>query len=384
MAKVLFEVTEDHLETGMRGMPVGYCVTSFVDPQKGLFYCGKPIGELVYWNPMAIIYLLFHGKEGREEQVQDFFSNIKSRSAVSEQVVKQIYSLPREAHPMQLFSSALLFLEMFESRGDYREDCLNVIAKLPHLVACIINHHAGWGETRIPNFDRGYMEGFTEIVNVPNKNSHLTEVFKLFNVLHFDHGGGNLSAFVGKAVASGLEDLIGSLAASMCALSGSRHGSANQVTLAFVKEVFAVAGDGATEADIEAIIRKRLENKQLVFGFGHAVLRVEDPRASIQYEFAAKHFADHPLVKIALHLRRVGPKVLKENPKIANPYPNVDAISGTLLTAAGFDYLDYFTVLFGLARCVGVSIQILYERLEARGGKGTPIIRPKYLYKSRQ
>lgn len=123
---------------------------------------------------------------------------------------------------------------------------------------------------------------------------------------------------------------------------------------------------------------------ELVFGFGHAILRVEDPRARVEYEFINKHYPDHPLVKIATLLRSEGTKVLKENPKIADPYPNVDAVSGTLLTAAGFPYPEYYTVLFGLARTVGISIQIVYEREEARGGKGTPIVRPKYLFKKRQ
>ena len=86
-------------------------------------------------------------------------------------------------------------------------------------------------------------------------------------------------------------------------------------------------------------------------------------------------------MKIAMHLRTEGPKVLKENPKISNPYPNVDAMSGTILTAAGFPYPEYYTVLFGLSRSVGIAIQTVYERLEARGGKGTPIVRPRYLYK---
>jgi citrate synthase len=99
------------------------------------------------------------------------------------------------------------------------------------------------------------------------------------------------------------------------------------------------------------------------------------------YEIAQKDYPDNPLVKIALLLRTEGTKVLKENPKISNPYPNVDAISGTVLSAAGFPYSEYFTVLFGLSRCVGIARQIVYDRLEARGGKGTPIVRPKYLYK---
>jgi citrate synthase len=140
-------------------------------------------------------------------------------------------------------------------------------------------------------------------------------------------------------------------------------------------------GEKATPADVERLIRQKLENNELVFGFGHAVLRVEDPRASVFYEYAKKHFPNDPMVKIALLLRTEGSKVLKENPKISDPYPNVDAISGTVLSAAGFPYPEYFTVLFGLSRCVGIARQIVHDRLEARGGKGTPIVRPKYIYK---
>ena len=189
--------------------------------------------------------------------------------------------------------------------------------------------------------------------------------------------------FVGKAVASGLEDMYGSICAAMCALEGPRHGRANQDCLEFVRGVLTELGEKATAKQVEELIRKRLLEKKLVFGFGHAVLRVEDPRATLQYDFVQKHYPDHPLVKIALLLRTEGSKVLLENPKISDPYPNVDAISGTMLTAAGFAYPEYYTVLFGLSRSIGIAMQIVYERTEARGGKGTPIVRPKYLYKPR-
>ena len=150
-----------------------------------------------------------------------------------------------------------------------------------------------------------------------------------------------------------------------------------------MQEVLQKVGPDATEGQVEQLIRDKLDRGELVFGFGHAVLRVEDPRATVLYDYAQKHYPSHPLVKVAMHLRSAGPKVLAENPKISNPYPNIDAISGVVLSAAGFDYPHYFTALFGLARSIGISIQIVYERLEARGGKGTPIVRPKYLYKSR-
>lgn len=383
MSEILFQVTEENLETGLRGYPCGYCTTSFVDAQKGLFYVGKPLSDLAYQTPEDVISLLYHGKEVSDAEKKQFVADLKKRSALSPKTITAIESLPKEGHPMKLFCAALLVLGMLEGSKDYREDCLNVIAKMPHLVATVINYHAGWGKTPLPQENLGYMENFTNMLQMKQKSKELVDVFTLFNILHYDHGGGNLSAFVGKAVASGLEDMYGSLSASMCALAGPRHGKANQDCLHFVEAVLKEVGENATESEVENLIRKKLGAGELVFGFGHAVLRVEDPRATVQYEYVDKHYASHPLVKIAKHLRTAGPKVLSENPKISSPYPNVDAISGTLLTAAGFHFPEYFTVLFGLSRCIGIAIQIVYERLEARNGKGTPIVRPKYLYKAK-
>ncbi len=380
---VLFEVKEENLETGMRGYPVGYCVTSSVDPERGLFYVGKPLIELATWRPEQVIYLLYHGKEGSKDEIAAFSQDLAKRATCSPELLDHIRKLPRKGHPMKIFCAALLLVGMFEGKNDYREDCLNVIAKMPELVATVINHHAGWSGQKPSQPSLGYMENFTQMVNAPNADQEaLKQVFTLFNVLHYDHGGGNLSTFTGKAVASGLEDMYGSLTAAMTALAGPRHGKANQDCLAFVQEVYEELGDSATEEQVEALIRRRLANDQLVFGFGHAVLRVEDPRATVLFKVAHERYPNNPLVKIASFLRSAGEKVMSENPKIKDPHVNVDSISGTLLSAAGFPYPEYFTVLFGLSRCVGISMQIVYERLVARGGKGTPIVRPKYIFKS--
>lgn len=383
MAEVLMEITTENLETGMRGYPVGYCTTSSVDPLKGLFYKGRPVAELANQTAEQIMYLLFYGKEGERPELRNFIADLGRQSSCPREVLDTIRELPTEAHPMKLFTSALLILGMLKGKTDYREAALDVIAKIPEITATVINHHAGWGGIRPSNPELGYIENFVNMLNVPKANSdHLIEVFRLFNILHYDHGGGNLSAFVGKAIASGLEDLYGSLAGAMAALAGPRHGRANQDSLAFVDGVLDEVGADATSADVETVVRRRLNNGELIFGFGHAVLRVEDPRATLLYEVAQSQYPDYPRVKIARLLREVGPKILKENPKISNPYPNVDAISGTLLSAAGFPYPQYYTVLFGMARVVGIGRQIVYERLEARDGRGTPIVRPKYLYKA--
>jgi len=384
MADVLFEITKDNLETGMRGFPVGYCTTSTVDPTKGLSYAGKPVQDIAFWEPEKAIYLLYYGKEGTPEEVKAFSKDLQKRAKLNPEVVKHIKLLPLVGHPMNLFVVALLICSMFEGKNDYKEDCLNLIAKIPEIAAAVINYHAGWGDAPPSKPELGYIENFTHMLNVPNANKEeLTKIFKLFNVMHMDHGGGNLSTFVGKAVASGLEDMYGSIASALLALAGPLHGRANQDCLEFVQSILKEVGPSATPKDMEDLIRKKLANNELLFGFGHAVLRVEDPRATIFYKVAEEKYPDHPYVKITKLLRAEGSKVLKENPKISDPYPNVDAISGTILSAANFEYPEYFTILFGVARVVGIAIQIVYERTEARGGKGTPIVRPKYLFKQR-
>ena len=135
-----------------------------------------------------------------------------------------------------------------------------------------------------------------------------------------------------------------------------------------------------TADQMEVLMRERLKNGKILYGFGHAVLRKEDTRATLLFEAGEKYFPNHPLVRMGLLIRERGPKVLLENPKIQDPYPNVDLMSGAVLSAAGFPYPQYFTLLFGLSRTVGIARQIVYEMCEARGGKGTPIIRPKYFY----
>ncbi|WP_213105692.1 citrate (Si)-synthase [Candidatus Protochlamydia amoebophila] len=382
MSEVLFEITKESLETGLRGYPVGYCTTSSVDPVKGLFYAGHPVSEIDQWEPEQVIYLLYHGHVGKLEEVSRFSQDLLIRANCSKALIESIEKLPRNIHPMKLFSIALLLASGFEGKNDYHEDYLNLIAKVPEIAATVINHHAGWGKTKRSQPQLGYMENFTQMLNVPNANQQeLARAFKFFNVLHYDHGGGNLSAFVGKAVASGLEDLYGSMSAAMCALAGPRHGKANQDCLTFVHQLVEELGEHSTEEELERLIRAHLDKGELIFGFGHAVLRVEDPRATLLYEVTNQYYASHALVKMAQLLRKVGSKVLQNNPKISDPYPNVDAISGILLTAAGFPCSEYYTVLFGLARVVGIGRQIVYERKEAREGKGTPIVRPKYFFK---
>ena len=382
MNEILFEVTEDNLETGLRGIPVGYCTTSHVDPHEGLFYRGVKVEKLTRLSPEEVMHFLFEGSLDDKSKVASFAASLADLSEPDGHVLALIEKFPKNVHPMKQFSSALLMLSAGKERLDYREQALEIIAKLPKIVSSIINVGEGWKNKRDYDPSLGYIENFVAMLGIPTEDrTSLLDIMKLFHILHMDHGGGNLSTFVGKAVASGLEDMYGSIASAMCALEGPRHGRANQDCLHFVEEAAAAVGERPSPEEVEHFVRERLRAGGLIFGFGHAVLRVEDPRATIFYHYAEKNFPDHPLARMGLLLREAGIKVLKENPKVQDPYPNVDAISGVCLSLSGFDFPRYFTLLFGMSRLVGIARQIVYERLEAREGKGLPIVRPKYIYR---
>ena len=375
--KVLFEVTKGHLDTGMRGIPVGTCRTSFVDPYAGVHYCGYPVGDLAEMDPEDVIFLLYEKRLPNRQESQDFRHELVQRAErMPAGALRVLESLtPGSGHPMDWLAIGIQSLGVAENTGDVRADGLNLIARMPELMATIFRLRGGHGLPTVASEPaRGLVGNFVHLLGKEGEEAEVMEhVLRVFLVLHMDHGGGNLSTFTGKAVSSGWASLYASMASAMNALSGPLHGRANQSCLEFVQRV------GTSDpAEVEACVRAELAAKRPIYGFGHAVLRAEDPRATVQIAVGEKVCPEDENFKIVKTLREVAPRVLGENPKISNPNANVDIASGSLLNYIGFHKPEYYTTFFGWARVAGISAQVLDER-NARGGRGTPIYRPKYI-----
>ncbi|MDA8790292.1 citrate synthase [bacterium] len=374
--EVLLEVTSDHLNTGLRGVPVGTCRTSFVTPTEGVHYCGYPIAELAAFAPEDIIYLLFNKELPTPEQSKLIRSELAARATIPGDVESVLKTLPRDGHPMDWLSVGIHTLGMLETTNDWRADAMNLIARMPRLMGLIFRIRDGRAE-EIPADDpqASLVDRFVNALDLKGVDKEkMTRVISTYLVLHMDHGGGNLSTFSGKAIASGHATLYSSMAGAMNALSGPLHGRANQSCLEFVLRV------GTSDpAEVERFVRAELDAKRPVFGFGHAVLRTEDPRATVQFALGEEICPEDENFKIITALREVAPRVLGENPKISNPNANVDIASGALLHHIGLTDPTYYTTFFGWARVAGIGAQIVDERSVMRDGKGTPIYRPKYI-----
>ena len=301
--------------------------------------------------------------------------DLSSRAEIPGDLESVLSTLPKFGHPMDWLSVGIHTLGMFETTDDWKEDALNLIARMPRLMGLIFRIREG-RDSDIPDDDvsLSLVDRFINTLGLENVDRKImNRVISTYLVLHMDHGGGNLSTFTGKAVASGKATVYSSIAGAMNALSGPLHGRANQSCLEFVLKI----GTSDTN-EVEAFVRAELDAGRPIFGFGHAVLRVEDPRATVQFELGEEICPDDENFKIIRTLREVAPRVLGENPKISNPNANVDIASGALLHHVGLTDPTYYTTFFGWARVAGIGAQIVDERSVFRGGKGVPIYRPKY------
>lgn len=382
---VISEVTIAQTYGGMRGVKSLVCDTSLVEPDKGLIVRGIPIIELTDRTPEDIFYLLCVGELPSDEDVEGIKQEFAAHCDVPDHLYDVLRALPADAHPMDMFITGILALQnesVFAQRYNEGmkkdvyweaalEDSIRLMAKLPAIAAAVYRIRFNKGDL-IPGDSS--LDMSTNFARMLGKNDpEFADLVRLYLVLHCDHEGGNVSAFTSHVVASALSDPYYSVAAGLCGLAGPLHGLANQECLKFLMEILDRFGGKAPSADeLKEYTWEVLNSGRVVPGFGHAVLRETDPRYTAQYEFGKKHFPDDELFKTMSIGFEVIPHVLIEHGKAKNPWPNVDAASGTMLYHYGIDEMLYYTVFFSVSRAMGILSQLITSRAMME-----PITRPK-------
>jgi len=403
LSKEHAEVVVDHVTVGqivggMRDIKSLLTDVSYVDPAEGIRFRGMSIPEVLKALPKArgnkmplvggLYYLLMIGDVPTREQALEVEAEWAARSSVPDYVFKMIKSMPKETHPMTLFSQAVLalqnnsaFARMYHEgmKKDHYwepalEDSLDLTAKLP-VIAAFIYRMKYFGENKKPKYNPklDYGANFSRMLGVADRKGY-AELARLYFILHSDHESGNVSAHTMHLVGSALSDPFLSFSASLNGLAGPLHGLANQECLGWLLDVHKQFGGVPTRDELYKYTWDTLNSGKVIPGYGHAVLRVPDPRYTAQMDFAKKRFPDDDLIRLADMVFDVVPIVLKEQGKAKNPAPNVDAISGTLQYYYGVRDFDFYTVLFGVGRALGVTANYVWAR-----ALGMPIERPKSL-----
>lgn len=380
------EVTVRQAFGGMRGVKALVCNSSYVDPDKGLFIRGIPISELKTRLPEEILFLLLTAELPDEEGLVTLQEELKMRGVVPAYVWDVLAALPEDSHPMAMLNIGIMamqresiFKRQYEAglaRRDFWEatldDGLTLLARLPILAAAIFRLRYTRGRAILPDPRLDYGANFAHMLGESSGDPRFQELVKLYLVLHSDHEGGNVSAFTSQVVGSALSDIYYSLSAGLNGLAGPLHGLANQTSLKFVQSLLDTFGQVPDEKQLEEFVWSTLKTGRVIPGYGHAVLRKTDPRFTAFLEFGNKHCPEDEIFQAVAKLFKVVPPVLKKHGKAKNPWPNVDAISGSLLFHFGLDMFDFYTVMFSVSRALGIVSQTVLAR-----GVGTPIIRPK-------
>lgn len=384
-SKIVSEVTAEQVLGGMRGVKSLICDTSEVAPDKGLIIRGTPILELTDKLPEEIFWLLLTGELPSEAELKDLQSELKSRSEIPDYIWNIIKSFPDDAHPMSMLTSCLNALEHESKfRREYDkgmkkdvyweaslEDSLDIIAKIPGIAAGIYRARFHKGDVIKTNTELDWAADYAYMLGV-NDSANWFNLMRLYMVLHSDHESGNVSAFTSHVVGSALSDPYYALAAGLNGLAGPLHGLANQECLRFVVKVLEHFSGVPSDEDLKAFAKARLDSGLVIPGYGHGVLRVTDPRFTAFVEFGKKVMPDDEHVRIVEMLFNIVPKLLVEQGKAKDPWPNVDAASGACLFHFGLTEFEYYTVLFSVSRALGICAQYILSR-----AVGEPITRPK-------
>ncbi|MCX7995640.1 MAG: citrate (Si)-synthase [candidate division WOR-3 bacterium] len=384
--KVISEVTVSQVYGGMRGVKALVCDTSDVPPDKGLIIRDIPIAQLKDKLPEEVLYLLIVGELPDKEATEMVMKDLKRRSKVPDYVWNVLRALPKDSHPMAMFNLAILAMEresLFRKKytegmkkEEYwewtLEDSLNLIAKLPAIAAGIYRMRFDKGPLidSDPNLD--WAGDYVHMLGIPDPTGEFKNLMRLYMVLHSDHESGNVSAHTCHCVGSALSDPYYAVSAGLNGLAGPLHGLANQECLAWIIKVKEKFGGVPTDQDLRQFAWDTLNAGQVIPGYGHAVLRITDPRFDAFHEFGARVCPDDELYQIVAKVFKVVPEVLKEQGKVKDPWPNVDAASGCLLYHFGLKEFEYYTVLFGVSRAMGLCAQLIVSR-----AIGEPIERPK-------
>lgn len=356
---------------------------TYIDGNNGVLrYRGYPIEQLAeHASFLETAFLVLYGELPTASELNSFEEAIRRKTLIDERMRDLFRCFPRRSHPMPVLSAGIMALSTFSgSTAEKDLDSLNkatlsLLAKVPTLAAFAYKNSMGQ-PTLYPDNSLGYVENFIRMsFGFPTEpyefNEAITRGLEVLLILHSDHEQ-NCSTSTVRMVASSGANLHAAVAAGVNALSGPKHGGANQAVVEMLQ--FIRDNDLTTKQFVEKV--KNREDGVKLMGFGHRIYRNYDPRAAIIKKHADEilklQTGRKDLLEIAKELEETA--LNDDYFKERKLYPNVDFYSGLIYEAMGFP-LNMFTVLFAIGRLPGWIAQY---REQVIGSE--KIWRPRQIY----
>lgn len=374
-------------------------------PAEGtLYYQGINVNDLVSglsgrkYGFEETVYLLLFGKLPNQQELKMFLDVMSELECLSGRFVRDVIMKASSANIMNAMQRCILTLYTYDSNpdeisaGNVLRQSLELIAKLP-LITVYSYHaylHFRKDETLLIRNPQKGLSLAENILLMLRPDSTYTEleakVLDIALILHAEHGGGNNSTFTTHVVTSSGTDTYSSVAASIGSLKGPRHGGANLKVQNMFTDIKVNIKDWTNEEEVTAYLQKILNKEAfdrsgLIYGMGHAVYTLSDPREVILKKFAKKLAEEKGMMEeFALYelVERLAGKLIMEHRRLfKNVCANVDFYSGFVYSMLGIPE-ELFTPIFAIARMAGWSAHRLEELINT-----SKIIRPAYKYVGR-
>lgn len=381
------------------------CATKVVDGKRvpcagNLYYRGYNIKDLVkgfleagHFGYEEIAYLLLFGELPTEGELNEFSKMLAERRTLPPTFVRDIIMKAPSKDMMNSLSRSILNLYSYDEKADdtsipnVLRQCLNLISQFPMLM--VYGYHAynyRKGEDLFiyaPFKELSMAENILMMLREDRKYTPLeAKILDMALVLHMDHGGGNNSTFTTHVVTSSGTDTYSTIAAAMASLKGPKHGGANIKVTQMFEDMKKHVKDWKDEEEVReylvALLEKRaFDQKGLIYGMGHAIYSVSDPRAEIFKGFveqlAEEKGCEEEYALYAM-VERLAPQVIEERRRMYKGVnANVDFYSGLVYSMLGLPK-ELYTPIFAAARIVGWSAHRLEELKNV-----DKIIRPAYM-----
>lgn len=353
---------------GLRGVAAATSSMSDVVGDKGqLIYQGFDIHDLAAHSTFEeVIFLLWNKRLPKQNELNDLKRALSEAYAVPAEILDLMKHIPRDADPIDVLRTTVSALEFYdpESRDISRDasvkTAIKLTAQFPTLVAAAERIRKDLEPVK-PNPQFNIATNFLYMLNGAAPSDADARMFDTALVLHADHEF-NASTFAARVVAGTLADMYGAVTAAIAALSGPLHGGANTAVMKTLLEI----GD---VANVESFIKQALAGKKKIMGFGHAVYRTEDPRATHLRHFSqqlGERIGDMKWFEMS---RKVEEVMMREK----GLYPNVDFYSASTYYMMGIP-LDLYTPIFAVSRISGWTGHVLEQYADNK------LIRPRAEY----
>ena len=380
------------------------CATKVVDGKEipwagSLYYRGYNIKNLVsgfleagHFGYEEISYLLLFGELPNDTQLKEFTGMLAERRMLPPNFVRDVIMKATSNDMMNMIARCILNLYTYDAKADdttipnVLRQCLNLISQFPMLM--VYGYHAynyRMGQDLYiyaPDPELSTAENILMMLREDRQYTELeAKILDMALVLHMDHGGGNNSTFTTHVVTSSGTDTYSTIAAAMASLKGPKHGGANIKVTRMFEDMMEKVKDWTDDDEVGAYLtdlldKKAFDKKGLIYGMGHAIYSVSDPRAEIFKGFVKQLAIEKGYEKeYALYekVEHMAPEIISSKRKMYKGVnANVDFYSGLVYSMLDLPPALY-TPIFAAARIVGWSAHRLEELKNV-----DKIIRPAY------